>query len=918
VRRAALSVVLAILAAAGAEPSHAQDAGVLAVRAARRDTITAGSTVTAAFTVTNASGDIVHVTPFVHPPADWPVLMGSTPFAVAPNASNILMVSVVVPARAAAGTYALAVSVGARTSDSVLVRVPARRALEVTLVDKPGFVVSGETYDARFLVRNRGNAGARLRIKARSSLGRAALTDTLVRMASDGTTMVEVSVATPGGMSAATDDVLELSVSQDSVADAHMASARVTVVPEPTRSIEEYLRIPTQVNLRAATSDAVSPFEVYGRGPLWDGGNTDIDFLFRGPTGPFSAFGERDEYRLSVMGEGWRASLGDQVYTLSPLTTGAQPGFGAGVDGRYGAVTAGAHGQRFRRSPVAGQEFGGFVGVGGVGRDPRGFRGQVNVVSREGGVLPGGVASVSAGYGGAPLSVHTELARSTGGRSPGMAHALRLSRTGDLYSIDVGHQSADTAFAGAQRGARQSHLTATSRWFDAVSFALSAGSHRIDLTRSAGAPYLDGLDIGTLGATWLERFTLELSAAARATTIAGTRLRGNQQGVRIRGNQETLLGHLSLEAEVGRARDVFAQRHSYSNIAFSARQPFEGGQLALWTERFSGGSLTRGTQGMLTFGGDATLELAHRFHVTLLGYATRAQVSGAPWQSQADLRVSRTLRSGNHIALRARVIGGGSLSLSQQSVAFLEYGMPLRLPVSRLRTPGRVYGRVVDAVSGRGVPGALVRLGPQVAITDGDGDVAFGGVPGGEHRLSMSQETSFSDAVFVGDPTVRVDSTRAQPTTFRLAIARGAHLDIDVRRFASARTSVAGSPDSLVDAGPLSNATLVLAGERDTLYRTTRANGTASFSDIPPGHWAVSIRGDAPAFHRFDPDRVELTLEPGESRALKFRLLPRKREVQIIGGEQELRNQPSDPRNSTPTPPTPRTRKPDDSRPELQ
>src|SRR5205085_10215456 len=127
---------------------------------------------------------------------------------------------------------------------------------------------------------------------------------------------------------------------------------------------------------------------------------------------------------------------------------------------------------------------------------------------------------------------------------------------------------------------------------------------------------------------------------------------------------------------------------------------------------------------------------------------------------------------------RTRLVGGPGLSASQQNVAYLEYEMPFGIPVAPLRTPGRVYGRVVDAVTGRGVPGALVRLGPQVAITDRSGDVAFGGVPGGEHRVSMSQEASFAEAVFVGDPTLVVDSSRTQPTTFKLAIARSARVVI--------------------------------------------------------------------------------------------------------------------------------------------
>lgn len=885
----------------------------MTIRAARRDTIIASTTVTAAFTVTNTSGDIVHVTPLLRGPADWAVLTGATPFAMPPNATTILMVSVVVPARAGAGTYALEVTVGGRASDSVVVRVPRRRALAVALLDRPAYVVSGESYQAQFLVRNRGNTGARVRLLARSTLGRASLKDTIVGIDADGTTMVEVRVTTPRGISAATDDVLELTAMQDSVPDVAVASARVTVVPEPTRSIEEFLRVPTQVNLRAASSDAVSPFEIFGRGPVRDGGETEIDFLFRGPTGPFSAFGERDEYRLSLVAPAWRARLGDQIYMLSPLTGGAQPGIGAGVDGRYRRFFAGAHGQRFRRSPIAGSEIGGFVGVG----DPAGLRGALNFVSRDGSVLPGQVASASASLGRAPMSAHAELARSRSASGAGLGHVVRLSRAAGTYSIDVGHQSADTAFSGPQHGARQSHLTATANWLESVSFALSAGSHRADLSRAAGVGYVDGLDIATLGATWFGRYSVEMGAASRSTTISGARQRANQQDARVRGDHEVGALHLAAEAGVGRARDVLGQRRTYDNLSLSARHSFGLGHLAMWTERYSGGSITRGAAGTLTVGGDVTMTIARRADVSLLGYATRPQVVGAPWQSQMDLRVSRTLPSGNRLSLRARLVGGSSLSSAQQSVAFLEYGMPLRLPVSRLRTPGRVHGRVIDAVSGRGVAGALVRLGPQVGITDGDGDVAFGGVPGGEHRLSMSQETSITDAVFVGDPTVRVDSTRPQPTTFTLAIARGARLDVDARRFAVARTTAAGMPDSLVDAGALSNATLMLTGGRDTLYRTTRADGTASFADVPPGRWVMSIRGDAPAFHRFEPDRVELTLVPGETRALRFRLIPRKREVQIIGGEQELRSQPSEARNPvSQSLPAPRPAKPDDNRPE--
>ena len=137
-RRRALTFAFSTLVAGAPQLLFAQANDALSVRAGRRDTIVASTTVTVPFTVSNAGGDIAHVRPLVRVPAGWPLLMGTTPFAVAPNASGMFMVSVVVPARAHAGTYVVDVAVGARGRDSISVRVPQRLSLEFTLVDKPG------------------------------------------------------------------------------------------------------------------------------------------------------------------------------------------------------------------------------------------------------------------------------------------------------------------------------------------------------------------------------------------------------------------------------------------------------------------------------------------------------------------------------------------------------------------------------------------------------------------------------------------------------------------------------------------------------------------------------------------------------------------------------------------------------------
>ena len=899
IRLASLGTLLGLAACitlGAAEPLRAQDA--IAIRAARRDTIVAGTTVTAAFTVLNRLGDSVTVTPVVEAPKDWTVLMGGMQLVIAPSSSEMLMTSVAVPMRTLAGVYtirvrALCPQLPEGVIDSVMVVVPARRGIEVAVVDRPAFVVSGKTYDASVLVRNRGNQSSNVRVSSKSSLGTVMRPDTVLVLQADETRTVPLQVRTPAGLETAIDDVLEVAArSGDSTAE---ASARVMMVPEPDRKIEEYLRMPMRVNVRAASTTGVSPVEVLGRGYIRDGSKTEAELVLRAPTGEYAAFGERDEYRLDITAPNWRARLGDQFFMLSTLTSASQPGMGAGADMTKGAFTFGGHGQQFRRSPVKGNEGAAFV----TARPIENGSVTLNVVNRSGDANPAQLGSVAAAYGRGGFRGDAELARSDA-KSTGLARSLRFSGTGSGYSIDAGHHSADTAFSGVLRGSSHDHVNAFARPFELVGFSLNVGSHRSDLSRATGVPYKERLDLGVLAATVADRYTFELAGAERNTAVAGATADGSQRGIRMRADQPTMLGHLALEAELGRSRDGTAEAKTFTRFSVGTRHQVRRGSFGTWAERYSGGSVMRGNEGTLTLGGDASMQTSRGMSVTLSGYATRQSVTTAEWNSQLDALVTRTLRNGNTVSLRTRLLSGGALSAAQQSVAYVEYGMPLRLPVSRLRTAGRVYGRVVDSETGRGVAGALVRLGPQVAITDREGKVAFGGVRGGEHRLSMSQETSFADAVFVGDPTLFVDSTQAQPTTFQVAIARSARVEVDVRRFAIARTGVAGAPDSLADAGSVENATLVLSGERDTLYRTTPANGKAVFTDVPPGHWTLTVRGDAPAFHRFDPDRLELTLAPGESQAIQFRLIPRRRDVQIIGTSQELTPTVADPKTALP------------------
>src|SRR5205809_128740 len=171
-RHAAVSLAaIAIVSASGGAQGQ-----IVQVRAGKPNWSASGTTVTAGFVVANPRPRPLQIIQRIDLPPDWFVLTGNAPVLVGAGQSGLVMVGVGVPARAGAGRYVVIVNVFDAANerllgkDSVRIVVPRRRALDVGLLDRPNFVISGKNYEAGFVVRNRGNMASPIRPQARSSL----------------------------------------------------------------------------------------------------------------------------------------------------------------------------------------------------------------------------------------------------------------------------------------------------------------------------------------------------------------------------------------------------------------------------------------------------------------------------------------------------------------------------------------------------------------------------------------------------------------------------------------------------------------------------------------------------------------------------------------------------------------------------
>ena len=158
----------------------------LELRAAATDSsrIDGGSVFTSVFTVKNLGADTARVQPTLIVPRGWTIVMGNSAFAIAPGKTETWLVGVSVPGSAPAARYTMRgalVADGSTVSDSIVVQVNEHRAIEIVSLEVPGWVIAGSRYEARFLVRNRGNVPSTVALSGSTSRGTRVETDPSLR-----------------------------------------------------------------------------------------------------------------------------------------------------------------------------------------------------------------------------------------------------------------------------------------------------------------------------------------------------------------------------------------------------------------------------------------------------------------------------------------------------------------------------------------------------------------------------------------------------------------------------------------------------------------------------------------------------------------------------------------------------------------
>ena len=867
-------VVLAL--AATATFARAQVLGVSVKAPANpRIRIESGDVATLAFSITNAVRDTVRAEPRINAPAGWRVVMSPSATILAPGQQEVWLVSVKSPASIAAGDYAIRVGAEA-SSDSVVVTIAERRGVALSAINTLSYIMGGKSYEGRFLLQNLGNVAARFEISAKSTHGESPLLPREVFALAPGQTdTVIAKVTIPNTIRTTVEEVLLLSAI-DVVVDTvrSEASLQATVVP-PANNGPSMWTVPAEIALRtAAPGTGVSAFTAAGTGRLTQTSDVYVDFQLRGPTGKIASFGEQETYRVALSSKLGRVRLGDHSFGFSSLLTSGGRGTGAEARTEWNGLVGGAYVQRNRSNGLASNEASVMLGTD----ERKAVSGTVVALNR---ASTGGSAQVVATAGRASIGgahIDLEIAASDSLKVAGNAGAARISGATSLVSYDVSASHASTRFASLQQGASDFRASVVGRRVGSTVLTASTTMHR---TNPAARADSQGQRIAmtTVAANWTG-ITAEFEHIGRADVGGPAPIVGNMETLRLRGRYVLgqFEGSLNLKGSLTAEPDSAKTRSSTGVGAAMTAHIGENQFVSLFADYVSGRGLAE--SGMASTTGGANAELHVRQTTIRLMSTVSTQASAVSRiMTNSDLMMERAVRSVT-LGLRARLstVTNGPTTHG----VFFEIKRPFGIPTARVNDIGRARVEIVDAETGKGVAGALIRVGGQAGVTDLNGVATFRDLKPGEYR-AIVDGAAVAGRVVATSATVNISATSRKPAEVRMSLTRGARVIARVRSFERG-SALATSGDTLTEVGAVGGVPVALVTPGDTVWQTSDERGRVDFGSIAPGRYTVAIpRYSAPDRMALAQATFEIEVGAGENRQVDFKLIPQVRAIEFVG-----------------------------------
>jgi hypothetical protein len=893
------------------------------VRASREGLIKTepNTIVTVPIRITNQMPSTIEFTTRAAVPKGWKLITPEVPFSLGIGESDIRLLSFQVPRGAIAGRYRVTWTVAGRRyrsvhgSDTVDVAVLPITDLQAELLEAPECVIAGESYEAVFLVTSNSNATNVISISIRSEPELKVCTD------SDKFTLltgqkkeVVVRVKTDRKVKKPVIHRIEFlaEVAGEEKARA-LAVSSVEVIPRVTDGDGRYLKIPGNVALRYLSQRSgrnISGIQAEG---LWQGTldrnrTKHIALLLRGPTvGETSILGRREEYRLSFATRSYELDLGDDVYSLSPLT---ESKYGRGFRARLVVASLGLSGY-YSRNPQGTQEDRRAsaqatvslaqkhsVGIGFLQRKIQSAEDEFLSLSAD--LTPVSCANVQAEY---AASVTRDQTHEKGGNAYSLTANVHPHRV-SLWARCI-HAAKDYVGQYRDTDVLSGNLTAPLGKGLKFYAGIQRGTSNLDLDTSLVlAPLNQYRQVGLRYALRpSSNLFLEYKNITQEDRLDEPQFDYEEDTYTMGGGQGFGKVDINGSFELGRSTDNLTpqnsnlRRYMISSCLRPVRNQVFTAFLRCTDKTIPGGEKTRqicaGLKSSLRIGSTTSLEL-------------RLQTDDLrePYYGDRDrfsTELTHVLPNRNTISFQGIYTSDRSTNENDDIAFVAEYAVPFGVPIGTARTVGTVKGLVYNKDTKRPMANMILRINGSTAVTDAKGYFIFPVLEVGRYLLDIDRRESGVDMLVAGKTPVEIAVEADKETLVNIAMTRRASLTGRVIAYHSEDAERNASPvrpgdgedyfivgegraqPGLARAYPLSNVLVELKNATGRQKRVTDSRGYFRFEDVCPGTWTLKVdERNLPEYYYIEKESFTFVLEPGEKKEIVVKALPKMRRVNII------------------------------------
>lgn len=856
-----------------------------------------GGVTTVVFRITSTWPSERTVDPYLELPGGWRIVGEARPLTMDGAGSMVGFISLRAPQTVAAGSYEIRLVVRDSARPKVQAAIDATVVvsslfgIDLSVSSSAEYVRAGTDVLITVTVSNRGNEPVRVALDATAHPDVDVRLDSFsVHLGPMKSRSIQLTMSTDAHLTRET--VYQTYVrarAEDLPASFESVIIRIHVIPAFSRSGQGIGKKPLLLSLQSVGDERSNGAQV-GVSGAFDalGGTVDIEMLVANRQ-RLSMFGSRDMYRVMYTSDRFELQMGDQLQNLSPLTTTGEYGAGLGAYVTGGKLSFRGFAQRSRFTYPQQSLFGTSIGF----RPGQGLAMSLNALHRvgnyEGTVVtarsvltpfgPNHALDLECGLdSGADFEKPSCRADATG-RTGGLTYQGRMLRTTESYPGPRGHTTEESARATYRLPFGLSVEGAISRqgWSILADYKRSVSHDQVGIgfdTRSRRMQTYSRLYY--LSRTW-------------AYDAPGFTIDRTEDLLRLQ------LGFHTRSFDVHGTADIGRSKSASSGYSGPSRRYQITTRIAP-VQRFSISATGEHGSGYLTVSDRPTriwmlnVRTAFRFNqrteLSTTYYRNIIESTVRQPYNSFKAQAKHTFKSGSLITLQFQYSALSGLRSIQATDYRLAYSIPIGLPARRKPSPGTfVSGRIYDAESGAGLNGILLFLGDHATLSDETGRFVIPKPAGQTTYLTIDQRSMGYDSVPMVPMPYEIRPDDDRPDVLEIPIMRAASVRGTVSRYGpkGGERLLGDRNASLERLAGVGNVILGLSSGTAEYRARTDPSGSFEFQNVVPGDYVVRVIAPLRiAYHRFEPDSLQISLGGGSNMTIEFRAVPESREIRMV------------------------------------